>query len=327
MRKKILCLGLLGFLFYSLSAQQQLPFIVTIDTATWKNMVVWQNPDALLASSVSSIDIYRNDTDGDGFQKIYSQGPSENPQFIDQTSDPSSQSYKYRIKVHLTTGDSVVSNYHQTMFIEKYIADPDTFGLNVQFYDMENMDLSSYFQGQEVIVYRSTDSTDLKEYMRIPFQDNLSFIRDTASDVFDSLYYYAVSIPLPDTIDLNETISSFKASSGPFSQSISNLEDNRLKESNSLDKVSGQNYKLSIGPNPYTDKVFIRYTLDKSEKVEIAVFNMIGNPVAKLQNKYLSPGDYDHAFSARELGHSAGVYFLRIKIGKNEMVRKLIETQ
>ena len=78
-----------------------------------------------------------------------------------------------------------------------------------------------------------------------------------------------------------------------------------------------QNY-----PNPFNPVTHIRYSIPQSSKVTLKVYDMLGNKVAKLVDKYQNAGEYDVIFSADEL--VSGIYFYRLQARNYADVKKMI---
>jgi photosystem II stability/assembly factor-like uncharacterized protein len=82
-----------------------------------------------------------------------------------------------------------------------------------------------------------------------------------------------------------------------------------------------QNY-----PNPFNPVTNIRYMIPKAVDVTLSVYNILGEKIIDLVNKFHNPGDYQIQFSAK--GIPSGVYFYRLTARNNEkdfiQTRKLI---
>lgn len=78
-----------------------------------------------------------------------------------------------------------------------------------------------------------------------------------------------------------------------------------------------QNY-----PNPFNPTTIIKYTLPKSEKVKIEVFNLLGQKTETLINKQMPSGSHKIEFTAKDL--PSGVYLYRIEAGEYQHVQKMI---
>jgi len=78
-----------------------------------------------------------------------------------------------------------------------------------------------------------------------------------------------------------------------------------------------QNY-----PNPFNPSTKIKYTLPKSEKVKIEIFNLLGQKINTLLNKQMPSGSHEVEFIAKDL--PSGVYLYRIEAGEYQEVKKMI---
>lgn len=78
----------------------------------------------------------------------------------------------------------------------------------------------------------------------------------------------------------------------------------------------GQNY-----PNPFNPTTTIDYSIPKASNVLLQVYNVLGQKVETLVNKYESPGNYDVKFNGSEL--PSGLYFYRLWAGNFISVKKL----
>lgn len=82
-------------------------------------------------------------------------------------------------------------------------------------------------------------------------------------------------------------------------------------------------YKLSQNyPNPFNPTTIISYQLPESGVVQLKVFNLIGQEVATLVNKFQNEGNYNFEFDAKYL--TSGVYFYTLNAAGNTITRKMI---
>jgi hypothetical protein len=68
-----------------------------------------------------------------------------------------------------------------------------------------------------------------------------------------------------------------------------------------------QNY-----PNPFNPSTKIKYTLPKSEKVKIEIFNLLGQRIETLLNNQMPSGSHEIEFTANDL--PSGIYYYRIVV-------------
>jgi hypothetical protein len=78
-----------------------------------------------------------------------------------------------------------------------------------------------------------------------------------------------------------------------------------------------QNY-----PNPFNPVTKIKYDLPEKSKVNLSVYNILGERIAELVNSEMEAGYHEVEFNAGSL--SSGVYLYRIDTDKNHSVKKMI---
>lgn len=78
-----------------------------------------------------------------------------------------------------------------------------------------------------------------------------------------------------------------------------------------------QNY-----PNPFNPTTQITYSIPKTEKVRLTVYNVLGNEIAELVNETKDAGTYTVKFNAQNL--ASGVYFYQLNAGSSTLVRKML---
>ena len=84
----------------------------------------------------------------------------------------------------------------------------------------------------------------------------------------------------------------------------------------------GDNY-----PNPFSMETTIPYTIGKTEQVELAIYNVLGQRVTTLVKTTQEPGSYEITWDGannRQEKVKAGIYFCRMVAG-NEVLVKTIE--
>lgn len=96
--------------------------------------------------------------------------------------------------------------------------------------------------------------------------------------------------------------------------STSNIQHQTLSiKTNAL----SQNY-----PNPFNPETTIRYKILERTNVKLEIYNMLGQRVAVLADKYQNAGNYKIIFSAKNL--PSGIYFYKLKIGEMTEIKKMI---
>ena len=83
-----------------------------------------------------------------------------------------------------------------------------------------------------------------------------------------------------------------------------------------------QNY-----PNPFNPGTIISYRLPKSSKVELTIYNMLGQKITKLINKTQSAGEHLAIWDGRDTSGelvSSGIYIYRLKAREFVENRKMV---
>jgi hypothetical protein len=78
-----------------------------------------------------------------------------------------------------------------------------------------------------------------------------------------------------------------------------------------------QNY-----PNPFNPTTTINYILQKSDKISLKIFNLVGQEIETLFNGYQIAGE--HEIKWKPEGLPSGIYFCRLQAGKFIETKKLI---
>ena len=78
-----------------------------------------------------------------------------------------------------------------------------------------------------------------------------------------------------------------------------------------------QNY-----PNPFNSSTIIRYALPEAGRVNLEVYNLLGQKVATLVDEVQQAGYYFYTWNMTDL--PSGVYFYRLKTGDFEKRRKML---
>jgi photosystem II stability/assembly factor-like uncharacterized protein len=94
---------------------------------------------------------------------------------------------------------------------------------------------------------------------------------------------------------------------------------------NSVDKnpTLSNDFKLNQNyPNPFNPVTTISYSIPISARVELIIYDILGNEIKTLVSEYKETGSYEVKFEASDL--SSGVYFYKLKVGNFNQTKKLI---
>jgi hypothetical protein len=90
-----------------------------------------------------------------------------------------------------------------------------------------------------------------------------------------------------------------------------------------VDLGSPAKFELSQNyPNPFNPVTTIRYVVLESGKVQLTVFNLLGEAIAVLVNEFKESGVHTVSFDASEL--NSGVYIYKLSTSKFSQIRKMI---
>ena len=81
--------------------------------------------------------------------------------------------------------------------------------------------------------------------------------------------------------------------------------------------VLSQNY-----PNPFNPETIISYSIPKTEKVSLIVYNLIGEEIAHLTDERKPSGSYTVEWNVSNV--SSGIYFYRLQAGEFVQTRKMV---
>jgi len=89
------------------------------------------------------------------------------------------------------------------------------------------------------------------------------------------------------------------------------------------EKIDKFNFKLEQNyPNPFNPVTNIRLALPKSTHVELSVYNLLGQQVAKIIDQQMNIGDHNILFNSGEL--AGGIYFYKIQTERFSDVKKMV---
>jgi len=299
--------------------------MVTVDPVTWKNLIVWEEFDynSILSQFVELNDItgqrysvFRFDELTGKYLLLGHVEGSKSFYFLDKTSEPGKYSYKYKITADLkatlaisfpgfpteiTTTTLVDScKYHKTVRLTKDTTQ-GKYVLNIEPYEVERINISDYVRELKIYIYRSKDSINIINHANLydsvsyKIGDSKFIYTETDPDRYSNIYYYVGVVKLKNTIDYTNP-RGLKIKEGPYDSSISNLEDNRLKAEETVDKTLIIK-KLNLLPNPANDYIFTN-----ANKIKIY----------DIQGKLLIEKSNISAESIQLTGLAQGIYFVKL---------------
>lgn len=84
--------------------------------------------------------------------------------------------------------------------------------------------------------------------------------------------------------------------------------------------------QFQVAPNPFQGQTSIRFALSQRDKVQLQVFNLLGQQVKSWQEQTLEAGEYHFNWEAKTSNGQtldAGIYLVRLRIGENWYTQKV----
>jgi len=273
--------------------------VVTCDPVVNKNLVVWKKTPDKGTESYNIYKVLASDTNYLG-----SIGYNELTVFTDMTSNPKQQSDRYVITVVDTCGnESFYSSSHKTMHLSASPGTADEVNLIWEHY--EGITVNWYY------IYRGTDSTAMEKIDSIAYDYSKTQYTDDNSPAYKVYYQIGVKLPAPIILSPGK-----KADSGPYSQSMSNLEDNRFLTGTHDQLAPGS---IAIFPNPFSDRTTLKFPNPENRLFRIKVMDLSGKILRDVSN--ISGSEY--IFERNDL--EEGYYIIELSGDKIFMVRIIIE--
>jgi hypothetical protein len=273
--------------------------LVTVDTAIGSNLVVWEK-----IANTEMYHVFRETSEKDIYLLAGSLQGGALSVFTDSVANPMVRGYRYKIAALDECGNaSILSTLHKTVHLR---ISPG------QFSNIMNLDWDDYVgnnvESFEVWRYSSVFGWELLETLP---GDLFSY---TDLNVPPGKVFYNVRVPFPN---MCYPSGYNKAGTGPYSHSMSNIEDNRFQTGNVEISV---NPGIYIYPNPTTGKCYIWSESVRIENPEIQVMDLQGRIV-----RIEKPADNsDGKISIDLSGQSEGSYIVKVRSGEYIMYSKLI---
>ncbi|KPK86547.1 MAG: hypothetical protein AMS27_04835 [Bacteroides sp. SM23_62_1] len=238
--------------------------MVTVDTASGNNLVVWEKNSS---APVESYNIYRESIVAGEYDLIGNIAAEDLSVFEDTLADPFSQGYIYKITAldaDQNESDLNLCKPHKTIHLLTSI--------NTEEYSIQ-CDWDQYygFDYGTFIIYRAVKGNPLDSIHAISRSFNTWIDRTSAENVD---YVYRIAARRLETC---YPTGNAKAGSGPYSHSMSNVDDNRLQATGRMDVKSIGT--LQIFPNPVSDHTTIRFPNPDHSDYQLIVRDLSGKAV------------------------------------------------
>ncbi|KPK81240.1 MAG: hypothetical protein AMS27_15635 [Bacteroides sp. SM23_62_1] len=243
--------------------------IVTVDTITGGNLIVWEKNST---APITYFNIYRESNYAGIYDKIESVPYDQLSVYTDTVADPTSRAYLYKITAIDTSGyetDLDLCKTHKTIHL-LVTTHSETYATQLSWDHYSGFDFGTY------AIFRSDTIFNFSVI------DSISSSSSSWSDPNPGtgVKYYRVAALKPEPCTVTGNVSG-KADSGPYSHSMSNMEDNRIQVTglNELYNVKD----ITIFPNPFNDRTTIRFPDSGDTPYTMRIMDLTGKVIRTLE--------------------------------------------
>lgn len=275
--------------------------LVTVDTITWKNMIMWEKTAGV---ATASFNIYK-ETSYNIYDSIGNVPYDSLSYFIDYFSVPESHGDKYKISVIDTcSNESLKSPYHKTMNLGL-----SNFGSTMYLDWDDYVDESGLYHPAKYYIYRGASPDNMQLLDSI----SGSFTSYNDLNIFD-VYYYMIGVKKYPPCNINGTGDAF-----------SNKKDNStLVNINSNDLQAGT---ILIAPNPMTNATTLtipNFNISKTSE-PLQIMDITGKIVMSISISNIKFDSSKTEIVIERGDLTQGVYFVELKAVRTYRGKLIIE--
>lgn len=272
--------------------------LVTVDTATMTNLVVWEKT---LTQGILSYKIYR-ETSTPGVYQVIGTSPYDSlSQFTDPVANPQVRSWRYKITAVDSCGiQTPMSQPHKTIHLAQNPGFSGSVNLAWDYYD--GFSYSTYF------IWRHDPSTGWVKIDSLPV--TLTSYTDLTPPSANSRYMIEIIPP-----------SSCTSTRGAINTSRSNIKVSTVGGTTGIASASS-GMQLSVFPNPATDQLTVRAEQKDKEKMNLRMLDALGRVVFE---KAVEASSLNEVISLS--GFDNGLYLLEVRTSKGVKQVKVVKQQ
>ncbi|MFL5752667.1 MAG: T9SS type A sorting domain-containing protein [Bacteroidia bacterium] len=272
--------------------------IVTVDTATLTNLVVWEKT---LTEGIQSFKIHR-ETSSPGVYQVVGTVPYDSlSQFTDAVANPQIRSWRYKITAMDSCGvQTPFSQPHKTIHLAQNLGFSSSINLAWDYYD--GFSYSTYF------IWRHDPSTGWMKIDSLPV--TLTSYTDLAPPSVNSRYMIEI---IPST--------GCTSTRGAINTSRSNIKVSTVG-STGIAGVNASEMFLSVYPNPANDQINVRMEQKEKEKMTLRLIDPLGRVVFE---KAIEASSVNEKISLN--GFDNGLYLLEVRTPRSVKQVKIIKQQ
>jgi len=265
--------------------------MVTVDPATGNNLVVWEKNST---APVSHFNVYRESNYAGIYDLLASVPYDDLSVVLDSTADPTSRAFIYKITAVDSSGfetDEDLCKAHKTIHL-LVTSNPETKATQLDWDRYVGFEYGTY------IIYRSDKSYDFNQI------DLMASSTSTWADPDpgEGTKFYRIAAERPESCNPSSNLKN-KADAGPYSHSMSNIEDNRLNTTGVMENIATE---LDIYPNPFSYTTTISFHNPEHAKYSLVIYDLAGKKVIT-QNVFSG----NIAFNRGDI--PAGIYLIELK--------------
>ncbi len=246
--------------------------MVTVSTISGNNLVVWEKNSS---APIAAYNLYRESAYAGIYDKLTTIGADDYSIYIDTTANPTIQAYFYKITATDTAGNETsldLCNAHKTVHL-LVTTNPETKSTQLDWDRYIGFEYGTY------VIFKSETGTGFEDIHDMA--SSSSTWSDPLPAVSTAFYRVAALRPLPCVPTGN--LKGLNAESGPYSHSMSNLEDNRLNTTD-IKSFSVSKDGLLIFPNPFSKRATLQFPNPDNREYRIIVRDLSGKMVMIINN-------------------------------------------
>lgn len=270
--------------------------IVGMDSLSGKHLLVWNKP---LSGAIDSFIIYREGIVANQFNRLGAQSYSVFSTYLDNTSDPATQAYRYKLSLKDTCGiESLLSSYHKTIHLTINAGMGGAWNLIWNHY--EGISFGTYN------IYRGTALNNMTLLTSIASTNNsYSDLTPPAGTV-----YYQIEVVNPSACNPSARVAT------NYSSSRSNIVNVLPTGINGYYEMAES---ISVMPNPFSDELTVSIGKISSKNYTLLLTDVLGKVIVQKT-------DNNPVQQLTLSGLATGVYYLTIvDENNNRFTKKMIK--
>lgn len=262
--------------------------LVTVDSATNKNQLIWEKLDTI--SCIDSVRIWKETNVTDVYELLTTLDYNDMSTFIDTASNPEQKADKYKLSLNGSGIESAMSIPHKTIHLSVNAGQGNV--INLIWNDYEGAPVSTYN------IYRGTNPSNLALYASVS-GSNTSF---TDLNPNGTANIYQIEVVLPYTCNPSKTGQAYTRSNKfDASDLVSSINDDELLAN------------ISIAPNPTSGLVTF-----KADGIEVEGLKMFSIQGAEVFRAAGFEQGVQTTLDVSELG--TGLYIVQIQLADGKIL-------